>query len=236
VFPLKDDIPSRTRPVVTPLLIVANALVFFYELSLSESLQPMIERWALVPSLWLENPANVFPLFASMFMHGGWMHLIGNMLYLWIFGDNLEDRMGPVRFLVFYLLCGLAAALLHVALSPGSQVPTLGASGAIAGVLGGYILLYPNARVLTVVPIFFFIRIMYIPAWLLLAIWFGLQFLNAVATYGGGPGVAYWAHVGGFAAGLLLVKLFANRPDPRTPGPWRAHALDREPNLKGIYD
>jgi membrane associated rhomboid family serine protease len=234
MFPLKDDVPSRSTPVVTIGLIVMNALVFFYELSQQHRLDVFIDAWALTPSELVEHPVRgAVPLFTSMFLHGGWMHLLGNMLYLWIFGDNVEDRMGRARFLVFYVLCGVAAALAHVALSPRSEVPTLGASGAIAGVLGGYILLYPRARVLAIIPIFIFIRMMYVPAVLFLAFWFVLQLFNGAATLGSdGPGVAYWAHAGGFVAGFVLVKLFVKREDPRVPGRTREVALMREPELR----
>ena len=235
MFPLKDDIPSRSFPVVTVGLIAVNVLVFLYELSLGEQLGPVLETWALVPAVWLSNPARALPILASMFLHGGWMHLLGNMLYLWIFGDNVEDRLGRARFLAFYLLCGLAAALLQVAISPGSTVPMIGASGAIAGVLGGYLLLYPRARVLVLVPIFVFIRLIYLPAPLVLGVWFVLQLFSGAASLGAsGGGVAYWAHVGGFVAGLVLVKVMAKRGDPRDGGAAR-RAFGREPELRRLY-
>jgi len=235
MFPLKDDIPSRSVPAVTYALIAVNALVFLYELSLGERLQPVLETWALVPAVWLAEPTRVLPFLGSMFLHGGWMHLLGNMLYLYIFGDNVEDRLGRGRFLAFYLICGLAAALFQVALSPSSQVPMIGASGAIAGVLGGYLLLYPRARVLVLVPIFVFIRLIYLPAPLVLGLWFVLQLVSGAASLGSaGGGVAYAAHVGGFIAGLVLVKVMAKRGDPRNGGAARK-AFGREPELRRLY-
>jgi membrane associated rhomboid family serine protease len=142
-------------------------------------------------------------------MHGGWLHLVGNMLYLWIFGDNVEDKLGHIRFLVFYLLCGIAASALHIVLEPTSNVPTIGASGAISGILGAYILMFPRARVLTLIPIFIFIQIAELPAYVILGLWFVLQFFNGMLSLGyanaGMGGVAWWAHIGGFIAGLLLV-------------------------------
>jgi membrane associated rhomboid family serine protease len=203
-------------------LIALNVAAFLYENSLGDDVQRLIGSFALVPADLMRNPTHVGPIFTSMFLHGGWGHLLGNMLYLWIFGDNVEDRLGHARYVVFYLLCGVAAALLHVALAPDSQLPTLGASGAIAGVLGGYIVLYPRARVLTLIPIFVFIRFIYVPAVLFIGIWFALQLLGGAQTlHETGPGVAFWAHVGGFVAGVALVKLFETRPDPRQTITWR---------------
>ncbi len=146
-----------------------------------------------------------------MFVHGGWLHIIFNMLFLWIFGNNVEDTMGRFKFLVFYLVCGLAAAGLQVAIDVNSTAPTIGASGAIAGVLGAYIVLFPRARVLSVVPIFFFLPILYVPAWIMLGIWFGLQLIQGYASIGGQTDVAFFAHIGGFVAGLLLVWVFTTR-------------------------
>jgi rhomboid family protein len=151
-------------------------------------------------------------IFTSMFMHGGWMHLIGNMWFLWLFGNNIEDSMTRPRFLIFYLLCGVAAALAQVWTDPNSEIPMVGASGAISGVMGAYLVLYPRVRVFTILPLGFFITTVALPAWVMLIYWMGLQFLGTLARAGGeGGGVAFWAHIGGFVAGVLLVKLFENR-------------------------
>jgi len=205
MFPIGDDnTAERTVPFVTYALIALNVLFFFVELSGGE---PFIEKWAFVPSRFLANPAGDFPtLFSSMFMHAGWLHLGGNMLYLWIFGDNVEDNFGHLKFIIFYILCGLAATVAQLVFSLGSNVPNLGASGAIAGVLGAYIVLFPKGQVRVlqgqeVIPV---------PALIVIGIWIVLQFfsgIGSVASAGQG-GVAYMAHIGGFGAGLILTFLF----------------------------
>ena len=192
-----------------------RSAVFLYEVTLPPEVVPaFFADFALTPAhlTGARNP-NVFatPL-TSMFLHGGWMHLIGNMLYLWIFGNNIEDACGHIRFIFFYLLAGLAAAGAQIAINPHSTVPMVGASGAISGVLGAYLLLYPRARVLVMLPIFIFIRFFYVPAFLLLLVWFGMQLLSGWATVGNdGGGVAFWAHIGGFAAGMMLIPFFKRR-------------------------
>jgi membrane associated rhomboid family serine protease len=206
VFPLRDVIPSRTTPSVTFSLIALNALAFFYQLSLGERVNEFVFTWGLVPAYF-----SWITLVSSMFLHGGFLHFAGNMLYLWIFGDNVEDRMGHGRFLTFYLLCGAAAALAQTYTNPGSLVPMVGASGAIAGVMGAYFVLYPHSRIVTLVPIFFFIQILEIPAIFFLGIWFLMQFVNglgSIAVTADGGGVAFWAHVGGFVAGFIGVLIF----------------------------
>ena len=183
-----------------------------------------LTQYALIPSELLGGqdlpPRISLPLWAtlitSIFLHGGIMHVVGNMLYLWIFGDNVEDAMGPIRFLIFYLLCGLAAAFAQIAVGPGSSIPMVGASGAIAGVLAAYFMLYPHNRILTLVPLFFFLRLVSLPAVFLLGFWFVLQLINGAGSVGGGGGVAYFAHIGGFVAGLLLVFPFRDRRIPVT--------------------
>jgi membrane associated rhomboid family serine protease len=211
VIPLRDVIPSRTTPVVTVTLIVANALVFLFQQSLGDrELQAFVMTWGLVPAAfsWLA-------VLTSMFLHGGWAHFLGNMLYLWIFGDNVEDRLGHARYLGFYLLCGLAAALLQVAFSAGSRVPMVGASGAIAGVLGGYFVMFPRSRVLTLIPIFIVVQLVEVPAIVLLGLWFALQLLSGVGSLGQTAdvgGVAFWAHAGGFVVGMVGVLLL-RRPE-----------------------
>jgi membrane associated rhomboid family serine protease len=226
VIPLRDVIPSRTTPVVTVTIILINAVVFLYETSLAErALERFVFAYGLVPALF--DPAAVL---TSMFLHGGWMHFLGNMLYLWIFGDNVEDRLGHGRFVFFYLLCGIAAALAQVWMSPLSRIPMVGASGAIAGVMGAYFVLFPHSRVLTLVPIFFIIELVEIPAIFFLGIWFVMQFLSGVGSIGVDTtqdvgGVAFWAHVAGFAAGLAGVLLF-RRPE-RQRVEWIDDVYDR---------
>jgi membrane associated rhomboid family serine protease len=221
VIPLYDNVPTRRFPVVTVGLIVLNFLVFFYELSLSGSLWGLdgaevsrfLFRAGLVPFELSHRvdiaPPDIVPWyltpFTAMFIHGGWLHISFNMLFLWIFGNNVEDTMGRVKFILFYLVCGLVAAAAQVAIDVDSTVPTIGASGAIAGVLGAYIVLFPRARVLSVIPIFFFLQLIYVPAWVLLGIWFGIQLLQGALSLGAQTDVAFFAHVGGFVAGLLLV-------------------------------
>jgi membrane associated rhomboid family serine protease len=222
VIPLHDDNPTRRFPLVTLALIALNVAVFVFQLTLPRyglTVEGFYLRAGLVPYEIVNRvdvpPDGLVPLwatvFTSMFIHGGWLHIIFNMLYLWIFGNNVEDRMGRARFLAFYLLCGVAAAAAQVVVRPDSLTPMIGASGAISGVLGAYILLFPRAQVLTVIPLVIFFPILMVPAWVLLLAWFALNLLQAATTIGAEAGVAYFAHVGGFAAGLVLVWLFARR-------------------------
>lgn len=208
MLPLRDANPSRRFPVVTVTLIAINVLIFLYQLTLPED---ELYAQALVPYNVTHgfNTAVALTFLSSMFMHGGLLHIGGNMLYLWIFGDNVEDVMGPVRYVVFYLLAGIAAALSQVLVTPDTRIPMVGASGAIAGVLGAYLLLFPGARILTFFPYFFFFEV---PAYVILIYWFVLQLIRGAATSlaeAAGGGVAWWAHVGGFVAGLALVKIVA---------------------------
>ena len=214
MFPLSDVIPSRTTPVVTVGLIVVNALVFLFEVTLTDrQLQVFALTYGVVPAEF------TWPtVLSSMFLHGGWLHFLGNMLYLWIFGDNVEDRLGHVRYLLFYVFCGAAAALGQTATQPYSTVPMIGASGAIAGVMGAYFVLFPHSRVLTAVFIFFFIDLIEIPAVFFLGIWFLMQFFSGVGSLGADAaqgGVAFWAHIAGFfvggVGGLLWRGVEANR-------------------------
>ena len=217
VIPIRDTIPSRQFPVVNTILIVVNSLVFFYELSLGNSLDSFIKTYGLIPDYLGKHNAffdRVYPFFTSMFLHGGWFHLIGNMLYLFIFGDNVEDRMGHFKYLIFYLFSGLAAAFSQILINIHSTIPMVGASGAISCVLGAYILYFPRSRILTLVPIFLFIQFVEIPALLFLLIWFVMQFFSGVYTLAvtnDTGGVAFWAHVGGFVAGFILAKPFQKR-------------------------
>jgi len=221
-IPLSDENPTRNRPIATVALIVANVAAWFYELAHGVDLSVLdygvIPQWMLrgISSGPILLPNHIhaelhqevaWPLtvFTAMFMHGSWLHIIGNMWFLWIFGDNLEDRMGPVRYVLFYLVCGVLAAGTQILATPGSVAPMVGASGAIAGVLGGYILLYPAARVRCLWVLVIFITTVRIPAFILLGLWFLSQFLTPASS-----GVAWEAHVGGFLAGLALVKLFVD--------------------------
>lgn len=211
MIPLRDNIPSRTRPWVNYLIIFVNIGIFLYEIALLDAglLEKFIFHWGFVPSFFLSNPLAKIPtLFSAMFLHGGVTHLGGNMLYLWIFGDNVEDWYGHWRYLIFYLLCGLAASFGQMVTNIHSKMPMIGASGAIAGVLGSYFLLYPTARVLTLIPFGFFMRMVEVPAFFLLGFWFILQMMSGTLSLGGqAGGVAWWAHIGGFLAGVVLVLI-----------------------------
>ena len=222
MIPIRDTIRSRTAPVVTLALIAVNVLVFLHEIALGPYVERFVYAYGLIPRRFVYwpgdplDPLRFLPLPTSMFWHGGWAHLIGNMLYLWIFGDNVEDRLGHLRYLLFYLLAGAAAGLTHVVLGPTSNLPTVGASGAIAGVLGAYLVTYPRSRVLTLVFIFF----IEVPAFVYLVLWFVMQLLEGLGTLGmrvETGGVAVWAHIGGFVAGIVLVKLM--QPPRRRPQP-----------------
>jgi len=223
MIPLKDTIPSEKYPIVTLLLIMANISVFFYEISLGRYLPEFVKFAGVVPARFFAPRLTVrqaplgryFPIFTSLFLHGGWVHLLGNMLYLWIFADNVEDRLGHFRFPLFYLLCGFGASLAHIFANPTSSEPSIGASGAIAGVLGAYFVLYPNSRVITLVPVFFFLQIIELPAFIFLGVWFLMQFFNGVLTLGlptaQAGGIAWWAHIGGFASGIFLILLLKGK-------------------------
>jgi membrane associated rhomboid family serine protease len=223
MFPIKDDQPRYSTPFVNTFLIVLNILIFFYQWTLGPRGDDQFVRvYGEVPahlaaflagSSRYTLPAVVIPFFTSMFLHGGWMHVLGNMWFLYIFGDNVEDYLGHFKYLLFYLLSGLFAMATQVAVYPHSNVPTVGASGAIAGVLGAYFLLYPRARVLT----WFFVFVLYLPAWIVLGEWFVFQFFNGAASLSLAQagrdmgGVAFWAHIGGFVAGMVMIKIFPER-------------------------
>lgn len=216
MFPVADDVPRRNVPLATWALIALNAWAFLVELRLPEiELRRLLFTYGIVPARLTNAPFSldsVWPFFTSQFLHGGWLHLIGNMWMLWIFGDNVEDRLGSGRFLLFYGTCGVVASALHVATNASSPIPTIGASGAIAGVLGAYFLLFPRARVLTVFPILFYPVFLVLPALVFLGLWFGLQFWSGALALGAesdSGGIAWWAHIGGFVAGLTLLRLFA---------------------------
>jgi membrane associated rhomboid family serine protease len=213
----RDDVPRSSTPYINYFLIAANVLVFLFELSLSgRSRAAFIYQFGIVPLRIDQGILGQAPLdaafvsiFTSMFLHASWLHLIANMWVLWIFGDNIEDQLGHFRYLLFYLICGLGAAFLHILFNQGSQIPSVGASGAIAGIMGAFFLLYPNARVLTLIPFFWF------PAWIVLGYWFVVQFLSGAATSiaqtNSGGGIAFWAHVGGFVVGAGIIRLFPSR-------------------------
>jgi membrane associated rhomboid family serine protease len=235
MIPLRDLNPSRTAPVVTVALIVANALAFFWELSLGPRLEPFVMQAAFVPARFLGQGLGIAGLVPgvesavlSMFLHGGWAHFLGNMLFLWIFGDNVEDRLGHVRFLVFYLGSGLAATAAHALAGPRSAVPAIGASGAISGVLGAYLFLYPKARVVTLLFLGFFIQVIQVPAIVYLPFWFLIQLFSGLASLGVHSsaqqgGVAFFAHIGGFIAGPILLLLLGGgrrRPPVRPAASW----------------
>jgi membrane associated rhomboid family serine protease len=225
MLPLTDHNPRRTVPVINYLLIAANVLMFFWELSLGPSIERDLMLVSFVPvRFWAAPfyPPNLLRILISMFLHGGWLHLGGNMLYLWIFGDNIEDRLGHFKYVIFYLLCGLVATMTHAVMNANSRLPSIGASGAIAGVLGAYIVLFPKARVTTLIPIFVFVIVRELPAVVVLGLWFVLQFFVGVASIGASSdatgGVAVFAHIGGFVAGMALVVLMGGMR--RAPQPY----------------
>jgi len=215
MIPIRDTIRSKNYPVVNITIIVLNILLFIIELSQGEGLNRFIYTYGLVParysitsiSSYFTFGQQVFSFISFMFLHGGLFHLLGNMWSLYIFVDNVEDRLGSLRYLLFYLLCGFASGISHLVINWHSQIPTIGASGAIAGVMGAYMILYPKSRILTLIPIFFFFHLVEIPAVIFLGIWFIFQFLRAASTAGQG-GIAWWAHIGGFIFGIIFLRLF----------------------------
>lgn len=240
MLPIRDSIPSETVPLVNWILIAANVGVFGYEISLpSEEIEGLIFQWGAVPANF-NLSSNSFGGFmtalptivTSTFLHGGWGHLLGNMLFLWVFGDNVEDRLGHLRYLIFYLLCGVSASAIQIVAEPQSPIPIVGASGAIGGVMGAYMISFPRAQVLTFFWFFIFVRFFWVPAALYLLIWFGFQLFSALAAGAQGGeaaaqgGIAFWAHVGGFAAGMLFVKLLHRDMFRRRR--MRAHLEDRD--------
>jgi len=229
MFPIRDHNPSQRTPWVTWALIVSNSLIYLLVAPWGGNLESLWLEGALYPDA-VTHGARLFGLFTHMFLHASLMHIAGNMLFLWVFGDNLEDQLGHVGFALFYLAGGLAAAGLQIYFDPSSRVPMVGASGAIAGVMGGYLLLFPRARVDILVIFVVFFRIFTIPAWIVLGIWFGLQLLNGAGSDMTGGGVAYWAHVGGFVAGLVLMVPHFLRLGG--PGFWsRTHGLPPHPSI-----
>jgi membrane associated rhomboid family serine protease len=229
MIPIRDDQPRFSTPYVTYFIIALNAMVFLFELSVQlqgpQALNSLVYQFGVVPhhfelalagSSRYDIAGQSLTILTSMFLHGGWLHIIFNMWFLWIFGDNIEDHLGHFLYLVFYLLSGFAASIAHILLNINSNVPSVGASGAIAGVMGAYMVLYPKARVLTLVPLIVFFTFWWLPAWIFLGYWFLLQFLSGTATSiaetsSQAGGVAFWAHVGGFVAGIVLIKILPER-------------------------
>ncbi|MBT8126822.1 MAG: rhomboid family intramembrane serine protease [Gammaproteobacteria bacterium] len=223
MFPIHDDTPTRLTPYFTYGVIIACVLIFIWQLSLGDLGPSAIYSFGVIPAVLLSGKSlpvglDILPawmtIFSSMFLHGGWMHLIGNMLYLWVFSNNVEDAMGHKRFIVFYLMCGLLAAMTQAMLDPASEIPMIGASGAVSGVLGAYLLLHPHARILVIIPIGFLIYTPWIPAFWVLGFWFVLQIFNSWLSASDAGGIAYGAHMGGFVAGMLLIPLFKYRNVP----------------------
>jgi membrane associated rhomboid family serine protease len=210
MIPLRSTERTYSKATIVTSLIVLNILIFLYQATMDQyTLEPFVERWGIVPDAISQH---LYTLITSMFLHGGWLHVLGNMLYLWVFGRGVEDLIGSGPFLAFYMVCGLAAGILQVITNPYSHLPTIGASGAIAGVMGAYVIKFPRARIVTLIPIFVFITTAEIPAWIMLVWWFVIQLFNgfgslATANYSGG-GTAWFAHVGGFVAGMLLIRAF----------------------------
>ena len=223
MIPIRDEIPTHRFPAVNYLLIAANIVVFALMWMAGSSQETIYYQFSFIPADFLNGVdlTDIGNIFTSMFMHAGFAHIAGNMLYLWIFGDNVEDRLGHFRYLVFYLAGGVVASIAHLLTNPGSQIPTVGASGAIAAVLGAYLVLYPQSRILTFIPLGFFMRLTMVPAVLVLGFWFVLQLFNGVLALGAteAGGVAFWAHIGGFVAGVVLAKLL---PPGRAPERTRA--------------
>ena len=215
MIPIRDQLPTRNIPFINYLLIAANIVVFIFQWLAGPNEEALIYQFALIPSNFISSITlgDVADIFTSMFMHAGFAHIGGNMLYLWIFGDNVEDSMGPGKYLLFYLIGGIVASLTHILINPVSQIPTVGASGAIAAVLGAYLVLYPQSKVLTIIPLGFFIRMTLLPASIVLILWFVLQFFSGLLSLGGPDvgGVAFWAHIGGFISGLILGKVFSGK-------------------------
>ena len=220
MIPLRDNTYSHSFPFVNVIIIVLNVLIFLYQQSMPQDLLVLFfYNFGVTPAQVINQVIageslliTGFPFISCIFLHGGWLHLLGNMLYLWIFGDNVEDRIGHLRYLLFYLLIGIISSIAHIISVPESQVPIIGASGAIAGIMGAYFLAFPKAKILTLVPVFFLITFIQVPAIIFLPIWFAIQIINGLSTAGmGADAVAWWAHIGGFISGVILMPFFARR-------------------------
>jgi hypothetical protein len=243
MIPLRDTTPTRNYPVVNTAIIGINVVVYFIQLLQSTEINQFIYIYGLVPARYsvpqitqyFTTGQQVFSLVSFMFLHGGFWHILGNMWSLYIFGDNVEDRLGPIRYALFYLLCGIASGLSHLILNLHSNLPTIGASGAIAGVMGAYFILHPRSKILTLIPIFFIPYFINIPAFVFLGLWFLLQFINAAGSQGAVSGIAWWAHIGGFIFGMLFLKLFSFLPDRGLSNRLRQFTVKRKtPRLQVI--
>lgn len=214
MIPLKDEISSHSRPVITYIILGINVIIYIYEFSLGPYKEQFIYQFGTIPYE-LFNPSGLssyLTIFSSMFTHANFMHLAGNMLFLWVFADNVEDHLGHMKFLIFYLVCGIAAVFLHSITTPNSKIPMVGASGAISGIMGAYLIFFPKARILSLIPLGFFLRIAYLPSLFFIGIWFLYQFFLGFVSIGmKGGGVAYFAHIGGFVAGILIALPFKRR-------------------------
>lgn len=216
MIPIRDAIGSNRFPVINLLIIILNVIAFLWELLQGSNLEQAFFLYGIVPARY-SNPGlsadlttvqQLIPFLASMFLHGGFFHLLGNMWFLYVFGDNIEDRLGHIRYFIFYIFCGMSSGIIHLVTNWNSEIPTIGASGAISGVMGAYLILYPRAKILTLIPIFFFFQFIELPAFFFLGYWFLIQLLSAGLTPGDVGGVAFWAHIGGFVTGLVFVKVF----------------------------
>ena len=243
MIPLRDTVPTKNYPLVNNIIIGINVVIFLYQLTHGVGLEKFIYIYGLVParysipqiSAYFTTPQQIFSFISFMFLHGGFWHLLGNMWSLYIFGDNVEDRLGSVRYIAFYLLCGLASGLVHLMFNAHSNIPTIGASGAIAGVMGAYFILYPGSRILTLIPIIIIPWFVEIPAFFFLGIWFVLQFLNAAGSSGQAGGIAWWAHIGGFVFGIIFLKLLLAIPSVSLPAKLsRATERKKTPRLQVI--
>ena len=236
MIPIRDTIASKNYPVVNNTIIGINVVLFLFELSQGANLDRFLYIYGLVParysmpqiSSYFTTGQQLLSLLSFMFLHGGFWHLLGNMWFLYIFGDNVEDRLGPFRYLVFYLLCGITSGLSHLLFNLHSNVPTIGASGAIAGVMGAYLILHPHSKILTLVPIIFIPWFIEIPAFFFLGFWFVLQFLNAAGSHGNIGGIAWWAHIGGFVFGIVFLKIFLALPETGVSGKMRRVTAKRK--------
>ena len=259
MIPIRDTIPSKTYPVVNYVIIGINVVVLLFEKSLGANLDRFVYIYGLVPARYSEPQISsyfttgqqILSWFSFMFLHGGYLHLLGNMWFLYIFGDNVEDRLGPFRYLAFYLLCGITSGLSHLLFNFHSNMPTIGASGAIAGVMGAYLILHPHSKILTLIPIIFIPWFIEIPAFFFLGFWFVLQFLSATGSHGNLGGIAWWAHIGGFVFGIVFLKIFLLLPETgfrnkmrRVTAKRKSHrlqvvrpgGLDKDPHLYGTID
>jgi membrane associated rhomboid family serine protease len=236
MFPIRDTIPSKNYPVVNNTIIGINVILFLFEMSQGANLDRFIYIYGLVParysmpqiSSYFTTGQQLLSWLSFMFLHGGFWHLLGNMWFLYIFGDNVEDRLGPFRYLVFYLLCGITSGLSHLLFNLHSNMPTIGASGAIAGVMGAYLILHPHSKILTLIPIIFIPWFIEIPAFFFLGFWFVIQFLSATGSHGNINGIAWWAHIGGFVFGIVLLKIFLAIPETGLSGKMRRVTTKRK--------